>query len=138
MMKKIFFVLLGVFFFGMLAFMGPTTAAAQMSEPDQRQPNLGRDLNQQQPESGYEEQEEGRGAAPSNMGVTLTKGKLSGEVVNIDKQTGRIEIKTKEGVINSFNVDENTKSQLGNLKKGDQVDLVMVLRAEQPNQSMTR
>ncbi|WDT69276.1 MAG: hypothetical protein MPW14_18630 [Candidatus Manganitrophus sp.] len=122
-MKKGFFVLFGLLI-GMLV-MGPITSHGQMTQPDQQQSE--RDLNQQQPPSDLEF-EEGRGAAPGG-GVTLTQGKLSGEVVSINQQTGTIEIKTEEGVTNRFMVEEGAKGQLNQIKKGDQVDLVMTLRA---------
>ncbi|NKE71697.1 hypothetical protein [Candidatus Manganitrophus noduliformans] len=91
--------------------------------------------------------EEGRGAAPGGgSGVILSEGRLSGEVVNINPQTGMIEIQTEEGVTNRFTVEEEAKEQLNQIKKGDQVDLVMVLRATpqqgtqggSPQQPMTR
>lgn len=122
-MKKGFFVLFGLLI-GMLV-MGPIASHGQMTQPDPQQSE--RDLNQQQPSSDLEF-EEGRGAAPGG-GVTLTQGKLSGEVVSINQQTGTIEIKTEEGVTNRFTVKEGAKSQLNQIKKGDRVDLVMVLRA---------
>ncbi|WDT74501.1 MAG: hypothetical protein MPW16_14710 [Candidatus Manganitrophus sp.] len=122
-MKKGFFVLFGLLI-GMLV-MGPITSHGQMTQPDPQQSE--RDLNQQQPPSDPEF-EEGRGAAPGG-GVTLTQGKLSGEVVSINQQTGTIEIKTEEGVTNRFMVEEGAKGQLNQIKKGDQVDLVMTLRA---------
>lgn len=122
-MKKGFFVLFGLLI-GMLV-MGPIASHGQMTQPDPQQSE--RDLNQQQPSSDLEF-EEGRGAAPGG-GVTLTQGKLSGEVVSINQQTGTIEIKTEEGVTNRFKVEEGAKSQLNQIKKGDQVDLVMTLRA---------
>lgn len=105
--------------------MGPITSHGQMTQPDPQQSE--RDLNQQQPPSDLEF-EEGKGAAPGG-GVTLTQGKLSGEVVSINQQTGTIEIKTEEGVTNRFMVEEGAKGQLNQIKKGDQVDLVMTLRA---------
>lgn len=123
-MKKGFFVLFGLLI-GMLV-MGPIASHGQTTEPDPQQSE--RDLNQQQPSSDLEF-EEGRGAAPGGGGVTLTQGKLSGEVVSINQQTGTIEIKTEEGVTNRFTVGEGAKSQLNQIKKGDQVDLVMTLRA---------
>lgn len=122
-MKKGFFVLFGLLI-GMLV-MGPITSHGQMTQPDPQQSEG--DLNQQQPPSDLEF-EEGRGAAPGG-GVTLTQGKLSGEVVSINQQTGTIEIKTEEGVTNRFMVEEGAKGQLNQIKKGDQVDLVMTLRA---------
>lgn len=41
----------------------------------------------------------GKGAGPNDQqgAMTLTKGKLAGEVVNIDKQAGTIDIKTEKG-----------------------------------------
>lgn len=143
-MKKGFFVLFGLLI-GMLV-MGPIASHGQMTQPDPQQSE--RDLNQQQPSSDLEF-EEGRGAAPgggSGSGVILSEGRLSGEVVNINPQTGMIEIQTEEGVTNRFTVEEEAKEQLNQIKKGDQVDLVMVLRATpqqgtqggSPQQPMTR
>ena len=124
-MKKGFFVLFGLSI-GMLV-MGPIASHGQMTQPDPQQSE--RDLNQQQPSSDLEF-EEGRGSAPGGGGgVTLTQGKLSGEVVSINQETGTIEIKTEEGVTNRFKVEEGAKSQLNQIKKGDQIDLVMTLRA---------
>lgn len=127
-MKKGFFILFGLWI-GMLV-MGPIASHGQMTQPDPQASE--RDLNQQQPSqqqpSSDLEFEEGRGAAPGG-GVTLTQGKLSGEVVSINQQSGTIEIKTEEGVTHRFTVEERAKSQLHQIKKGDQVDLVMTLRA---------
>ncbi|MCG3115444.1 MAG: hypothetical protein LLH30_07155 [Candidatus Manganitrophus sp. SA1] len=73
----------------------------------------------------------GKGAGPSDPqgAMTLTKGKLTGEVVNIDKQAGTIDIKTEKGAVNSFNVEGQAKQQMEGFKKGDKVNMVLVLRA---------
>lgn len=73
----------------------------------------------------------GKGAGPNDQqgAMTLTKGKLAGEVVNIDKQAGTIDIKTEKGAVNSFNVEGQAKQQMEGFKKGDKVNMVLVLRA---------
>jgi len=72
----------------------------------------------------------GMGAAPNAGGaVILTKGKLTGEVVNVDKQKGTIDIKNEKGIVNSFNLEGPAKNQLDHFKKGDKVDLVLNLQA---------
>src|SRR3569832_502490 len=72
----------------------------------------------------------GMGEAPNAGGaVILTKGKLTGEVVNVDKQKGTFDIKNEKGIVNSFNLEGPAKNQLDHFKKGDKVDLVLNLQA---------
>ncbi|MBI3805235.1 MAG: hypothetical protein HY282_15905 [Nitrospirae bacterium] len=104
-----------IVFLGIWVLALPLTSFAATAPPD-------RDLNQQQPQ-------EGVGGDEGKGGGSVTLGSLSGEVVGVDPQTGRIEIRTPEGKINRFNVEGDAKGQLSTLQKGDQVDLVMDLRA---------
>lgn len=71
----------------------------------------------------------GAGSSDPQGAMTLTKGKLTGEVVNINKQAGTIDIKTEKGAVNSFNVEGQAKQQMEGFKKGDKVNMVLVLRA---------
>lgn len=127
-MKKSFYVLIG-FFIGMFVLAGPMTSFAQMEQGH-------RDLNRQQPDPGMESQqppsglesEEDRGGLPESPMIP-TKGKVSGEVIDVDPPTGMIEIRTDEGLVNTFTVEGDAKDQLDQVKKGDQVDLVVVLNA---------
>jgi len=127
-MKKTFFVFIG-FLIGALFLMTPMTSMAEME-----QGHPGRDLNQQQPDPPLESQqpptgmesEEGMGGA-EGMPMIPTKGRVSGEVLNVDPPTGLIEIRTAEGLVNIFTVEEDAKGQLSQLERGDQVDLEVVL-----------
>lgn len=115
-MKKYFFAFIGFFLLGMLVSAGPTTSYAQTTQSD--------------PHQGLESQQPGMGGSPEmREGVTLSEGRISGEVVSIDQEEGVIEIQTEQGVVNRFTVEGEAKEQLGQIEQGDQVDLVMVLRA---------
>lgn len=129
-MKKRFYVFIG-FFIGMLVLMGPIPSIAQMAQPDERQGQPGRDLNQQQPQRPPSElePEEERGLSPEGSEMIPTKGKVSGEVLNVDPPTGLIEIRTDEGLVNIFTVEGEAKRDLAQIKKGDHVDLMVVLNA---------
>lgn len=120
-MKKSFFAVI-VFFIGIFVLMGPNVSIAQSDfsgEP-------GRDLNQQEPGPGADS-DVGRGAAP---GVSEdNQARVSGEVVSVDPSTGMIEIQNDDGMVNSFKIEGDGRSSLNQVKKGDQVDLVIVFQA---------
>ena len=126
-MRKSFFVLIS-FFIGIFVFLGSMTSFAQMAQPDQQEGQPGRDLNQQQPGPGPQS-DEGMGTAPEESKMIPTRGKVSGEVIDVDPPTGLIEIRTDQGLTNIFTVEGDAKKQLDQVKKGDQVDLVVVLNA---------
>lgn len=67
----------------------------------------------------------GGGMADSKM----MRGTVSGEVVNVDARAGVIEIRTDQGQPQTFKVDESAKGELRNIRKGDHVNLNLVLRA---------
>lgn len=62
-------------------------------------------------------------------GSEMTRGTISGEVVNIDPRAGVIEIVSDQGQTQTFKVAEGAKKQLSKIKKGDHVNLNLVLRA---------
>lgn len=131
-MKKSFFVLFG-FLIGMLILTGPMASFAQTRPPDQ-QGSPGRDLNQQQPGSAPQADDPmDQGGGTQGSPMLPTKGKVSGEVLNVDPPTGLIEIRTDEGLINIFTVEGDAKQQLDQVKKGDQVDLIVTLNAVEVN-----
>jgi translation initiation factor IF-1 len=127
-MKKLFYVFIG-FFITMFVLMGPMMSFAQ-----REQGHPGRDLNQQQPDPGMGSQqppsemesEEGRGGTEP-IPLIPTKGKVSGEVLNVDPSTGLIEIRTEEGLVNTFTVEGEAKEQLSQIEEGDRVDLEVTL-----------
>lgn len=135
-MKKTFFVLIG-FLIGALVLIGPMTSVAQIAPPDQSQGDPGRDLNQQQPDPGMGSQQpdqgmepdEGMGGGTQGTPMTPTKGRVSGEVMNVDPPSGLIEIRTDEGLVNIFTVEGDAKEQLNLVERGDQVDLIVTLNA---------
>jgi hypothetical protein len=127
-MKKSFYVLIG-FFITMFVLMGAMTSFAQMEQGDP-----GRDLNQQQPDPGMGSQqppsemesEEGMGGTEP-IPLIPTKGKISGEVLNVDPPTGLIEIRTEEGLVNTFTVEGDARELLSQVEKGDRVNLEVIL-----------
>lgn len=127
---KLFSLFIGLFFVGMLVVAGPATSHAQMT-PDEQQG--GRDLNQQQPGPGMESQRPGtepqEETAPGGTPMIPTRGTVSGEVLDIDPTTGLIAIRTPEGMVNIFTVEEQARGQLGQIQEGDRVELVVVLNA---------
>lgn len=125
-MKKIFLALLGLMMIGLFAPAGPIPTVAQMAEPDEQQGQPGRDLNQQQPDPGMESEE---GPAPGGTPMTPTRGTVSGEVLDIDPATGLIAVRTPEGMVNIFTVEEGARGRLDQIEEGDQIDLVVVLNA---------
>lgn len=95
-------------------------SSAGCAETQRSQP--ARDLYTQQPQ--WETDSEiGKGAG------SVRTGRVTGEVVGIDKKTGLIEVRTEEGTINRLSVEGDARKQLRRVKKGDRVDLVMALRA---------
>lgn len=120
-MKKSFFAVI-VFFIGIFVLMGPNVSIAQSAYSGEP----GRDLNRQEPGPGPDS-DVGRGSAP---GVSEdNQARVSGEVVSVDPSTGMIEIQNDEGMVNSFKIEGDGRSSLNQVKKGDQVDLVIVFQA---------
>lgn len=68
-------------------------------------------------------------AAGMTPGGEMTRGTISGEVVNVDARAGVIEILSDQGQPQTFKVAEDAKKQLKKIKKGDHVNLNLVLRA---------
>lgn len=132
-MKKIFLALLGLMMIGLFAPAGPIPTVAQMAQPDEQQGQPGRDLNQQQPDPGMESEKPGmeseEGPAPGGTPMTPTRGTVSGEVLDIDPATGLIAVRTPEGMVNIFTVEEGARGRLDQIEEGDQIDLVVVLNA---------
>lgn len=56
-------------------------------------------------------------------------GLVSGEVVDLDQNEGRIAILGDKGQTYSFKVADEAKKQLSRVKKGDRVNLNLVFRA---------
>lgn len=62
-------------------------------------------------------------------GDETTRGTISGEVVNVDERAGVIEIISDQGQAQTFKVAGDARKQLKKVKKGDHVNLNLVLRA---------
>lgn len=104
------------------------TVLAQVQQPGQQDKRGGQgDMGATQP---GEPPPPGPGMTPGGMaGRERMRGTISGEVVHIDLQAGVIEIISDQGETQTFKVAEDAKTQLGKIKKGDHVDLNLVLRA---------
>jgi len=128
--KRLYWVLFG-FFIGVFIFISPRISPAQSDY----QGRPGRDLNQQQPGSDQNlnqqqsgsESDEGMGAGPSVSDDN--KARVSGEVVSVDPSTGMIEIQNDQGMVSRFTIEGSGRDRLNQVKKGDQVDLVIVFQA---------
>ncbi len=57
------------------------------------------------------------------------KARVSGEVVSVDPSTGMIEIQNDQGMVSRFTIEGSGRDRLNQVKKGDQVDLVIVFQA---------
>ena len=97
------------------------TALAQMQQPGQQDQGAGQEGTLTPP-----------GGTPVPGGVAgseMMRGAVSGEVVNIDRRGGVIEILSDQGQPRTFKVAGDAKKQLSKIQKGDHVNLSLVLRA---------
>lgn len=67
--------------------------------------------------------------ASMTPGGEMSRGTIAGEVVSVDERAGVIEIISDQGQTRTFKVAGDAREQLKKIKKGDHVNLNLVLRA---------
>jgi len=130
MVKKYFSAFASLLAFVMVLVMALTALAQFQPEPGDEK--RGAQSETREPEQGGLTVEPGGTLPPGTTmtpGGEISRGTISGEVVSIDERAGVIEIISDQGQPQTFKVAGDARRQLKKIKKGDHVDLNLVLRA---------